>query len=98
MNLCADENHQDAQLALILCTDITKLRKHAKIQEAHKLQTVYFASLAHDLKTPINSVIGINNTLRFTLPESSHEPLLISDSSCKHLLSLIDDITDLSKM
>lgn len=61
---------------------------------------MYFASLAHDLRTPINSVM---TTLKFCkeLAQSNdrfNNLLKLSTNSCEFLLSLIDDILDLSKI
>lgn len=47
-------------MAMIIITDITKLKKYEKQKQIDKVKTVYFASVAHDLRTPINSIMGTN--------------------------------------
>lgn len=50
---------------LVLLTDNKLLRQRAKAEK--KLQTIYFASVAHDLRTPLNSLLASNNSLRHIL-------------------------------
>ena len=45
-------------LSLIIISNITKVKKSEKITCKTKMQHLYFVSIAHDLKTPINSVLG----------------------------------------
>ncbi len=62
-----------------------------------RFRTVYFASVAHDLRTPINTVLSINHTFEAILPAENKYLVDVSKSSCLFLLSLIDDIFDMSK-
>lgn len=61
-----------------------------------KFKTVYFASIAHDLRTPINTVLNINSQLELDLKQK--KMVEISTSSCRFLLATIDDIFDMSKL
>jgi signal transduction histidine kinase len=62
----------------------------------------FFASLSHELRTPINAVIGYNHLLREqifgTLNERQAGALEKADRSAQHLLELVDDILDISKI
>lgn len=51
------------ETALILITNITNVKKLEKQKQTNKFKTIYFASVAHDLRTPINSIMCINQTL-----------------------------------
>ncbi len=49
--------------ALILITDTTKVKKYEKQKQLDRFKTIYFASVAHDLRTPVNAVMCINQTI-----------------------------------
>lgn len=84
--------------ALILITDITKVKEFEKRKQTDRFKTIYFASVAHDLRTPINAIMCINITLLSVLNETFRNYVTISNNSCKFLLSMVDDILDLSKL
>jgi len=67
---------------------------------AHKSQ--FLASMSHELRTPLNAIIGFSEVLLETmagpLTEKQAEYLQDILSSGQHLLSLINDILDLSKV
>jgi signal transduction histidine kinase/DNA-binding response OmpR family regulator len=62
----------------------------------------FFASLSHELRTPINAVIGYNHLLREEifgpLNERQAEAIEKGNRSAQHLLELVDDILDISKI
>jgi signal transduction histidine kinase len=43
--------------------DISEIREREQAILSKKMQTLYFASVAHDLRTPLNSVLAFNSTL-----------------------------------
>jgi K+-sensing histidine kinase KdpD len=55
---------------LILLQDITKVRKFERAKWKDKFKKIYFASVAHDIKTPINNVIGVNESIYPSLNKS----------------------------
>eukprot|EP00347_Sterkiella_histriomuscorum_P022073 403331778 len=87
------------ETALILITNITNVKKYEKSKQLNKFKTIYFASVAHDLRTPINSVMCINQLL---MQKPEHKDIQnfyqISNNSCKFLLNMIDDILDLTRI
>ncbi|MEM9740819.1 MAG: HAMP domain-containing sensor histidine kinase, partial [Pseudomonadota bacterium] len=64
-------------------------------------RTQFFASLSHDLKTPLNAIIGfadmMKSGLRGPLPESYQDYSEIIHESGQDMLLLVDDILDLAK-
>ena len=54
------KNTKDLDITLITISDITNLKKYEKAKQIEKIKSIYFASLAHDLRTPINSIMGTN--------------------------------------
>ncbi|MEJ0092013.1 MAG: ATP-binding protein [Methylocella sp.] len=66
----------------------------------HKSQ--FFANMSHELRTPLNAVLGYAELLRDglygELPERAKQVLERVQSNGAHLLGLIDDVLDLSKL
>lgn len=62
----------------------------------------FLANMSHELRTPLNAIIGFTGTLLMRLPgpltDSQEKQLQNISVSSKHLLSLINDLQDLSKI
>ena len=71
-------------------------------ESANKAKTDFLANMSHELRTPLNAVIGFSEALHERifgeLNEKQAEYVSDIHSSGKHLLSLINDILDLSKV
>jgi signal transduction histidine kinase/CheY-like chemotaxis protein len=76
---------------------------NARLVEADKHKSVFLASMSHELRTPLNAILGFSELLidstdgQFPL-ETRKRFLEQIHSSGKHLLGLINDILDLSKV
>jgi signal transduction histidine kinase/CheY-like chemotaxis protein len=71
-----------------------------KAEEADKLKTAFLANMSHEIRTPMNAIIGLSSFLTepgITLDETREYVELINSSS-RHLLTIIDDIVDISKI
>jgi signal transduction histidine kinase len=74
------------------------MREQNKDKIRQKMQTLYFASVAHDLKTPLNAMMSSTLILKQSDLNNRHSEVLdMQDISGKFLLSLIDDILDLTR-
>ena len=76
--------------------------ENRQIQEANRLKSEFLANMSHELRTPLNAVIGFADILRASgplLPEEKRSDYLghIATSG-RHLLRLINDVLDLSKV
>ena len=71
-------------------------------EEANKIKSEFLAKMSHELRTPLNAIIGITEMMAEDAEEFNDddyiEPLGRVLRSGKHLLSLINDILDLSKI
>ncbi len=64
-----------------------------------KVKTEILSNVSHELRTPLTGIIGINELLsRTSLTDEQNELLSFSKQSSYHLLELINDLLDISKM
>ncbi|MCI8938644.1 MAG: DegV family EDD domain-containing protein [Dorea sp.] len=70
-----------------------------EIEELNKAENHFFSSMSHEIRTPINTIIGLNEIiLRGDIPEDVAENARNIQGASKMLLTLINDILDLSKI
>ncbi len=75
------------------------VERHQSLSEADRAKTTFLASVSHEIRTPLHAIIGLANVLGDTEldDEQSRYVQLIRESG-DHLLALINDILDVSKM
>lgn len=70
-----------------------------KAKTANKAKSLFLANMSHEIRTPLNSIIGYSRILtKSDIPEKEKEYVDIISRSGRNLLSLINDILDLSKV
>ena len=96
--------------ALSLANSTAELRKlneelhlrQAELERAMTARNRFYASMSHELRTPINAIIGYNTLLLDQiygpLNEKQQRGIERTHRAAKHLLELVNDILDLSKI
>ncbi|MBW1709862.1 MAG: hypothetical protein JRG97_09000 [Deltaproteobacteria bacterium] len=73
-----------------------------QLKELDRLKSMFIASMSHELRTPLNSIIGFTGLLlqgiSGKVDQDAKEDLQIVYDSSKHLLHLINDVIDISKI
>ena len=97
------ERKTDDGSTVAVYTDITELkRREQEAEEANHAKSQFLANMSHELRTPLNAVIGITEMLMEDAEELGQDdfidPLQRISRAGKHLLNLINEILDLSKI
>jgi signal transduction histidine kinase len=91
----------ETQLALRETLEKLEIEKE-KAQSADHLKSAFIATMSHELRTPLNSIIGFSGILlkekQGPLNDEQKKQLGIVQNSARHLLTLINDILDISKI
>jgi len=107
--LIRDDNGQPEYFASLL-TDITQqketeselLRAKETAESADRAKSAFLATMSHELRTPLNSIIGFTGILlqglAGDLNDEQRKQLGMVQNSARHLLALINDVLDISKI
>ncbi len=75
---------------------------NTRLEQASRAKSVFLANMSHELRTPLNSIIGFSEMLKDgvlgELPAKQHAFVSDIHDAGTHLLALINDILDLSKV
>ena len=101
----------DGEIVEILSigSDITAQRqaeeereKRRRAEAADRIKSAFLATMSHELRTPLNSIIGFSGILLQELAgplnEEQHKQLGMVLGSARHLLALVNDVLDLSRI
>ena len=71
-------------------------------EAANRAKSAFLANMSHELRTPLSAVIGYSEMMEEELEDAGQDALLVDlgkiKSNARHLLSLINDVLDLSKI
>ncbi len=71
-------------------------------RSASRAKSDFLSSMSHDIRTPMNAIVGMTNMAQLSLAECQYDKasadLKVVQSSSRQLLSLINDVLDLSKI
>ena len=77
-------------------------RRQAELERAMTARSRFYASMSHELRTPINAILGYSTLLLENiygpLNEKQAEGIQRTHKAAKHLLELVNDVLDLSKI
>jgi len=77
-------------------------KANLKLQELDRLKSMFIASMSHELRTPLNSIIGFTGIIlqgmSGEINQEQRKQLSLVKNSANHLLDLINDIIDISKI
>jgi signal transduction histidine kinase len=81
---------------------IDNARLYRALEEASRHKSAFLANMSHELRTPLNAIIGYSEMLQEEAEDLDQETLIPDlqkvNAAGKHLLGLINDILDLSKI
>ncbi|MDD2761807.1 MAG: PAS domain S-box protein, partial [Methylomonas sp.] len=79
-------------------TDLVLARNAA--EAANQAKSVFLANMSHELRTPLNAILGFSTMLRTdtSLPEKQRQTIEVINRSGEHLLALINDVLEMSKI
>ena len=72
----------------------------ATAEQANHAKTAFLSNMSHEIRTPMNAIIGLNNIAMNdpTVSEKVREYLGKIDDSAQHLLGIINDVLDMSRI
>jgi signal transduction histidine kinase/CheY-like chemotaxis protein len=70
----------------------------AQAEAANEAKSLFLANMSHEIRTPMNAILGLTHLLRKDATPDQNERLGKISSAGEHLLSIINDILDMSKI
>ena len=95
----ANETLTKQNLMLEKTTDELAVAKKAA-EQANRAKTVFLTTMSHELRTPLNAILGFSQLMQRdpAMPDAQKEKLGIINRSGEHLLTLINDVLEVSKI
>ena len=96
-----EEKVREATAELVRRNELLQ-RQHLALEQASQLKSQFLANMSHEFRTPLNAIIGYTSMLLQgvsgdMLPPQRNKMMRV-DSNARHLLSIINDILDISRI
>ncbi|MEN9628740.1 MAG: hypothetical protein RJA10_1967 [Pseudomonadota bacterium] len=79
--------------------NVELVRRAHQAEEATRAKSAFLANMSHEIRTPMNAILGLTHLLaRDTHDALQHERLRNIDGAARHLLQVLNNILDLSKV
>src|SRR5436190_1696904 len=96
-----EEKVREATAELVRRNELLQ-RQHLALEQASQLKSQFLANMSHEFRTPLNAILGYTSMLLQgvsgdMLPPQRNKMMRV-DSNARHLLSIINDILDISRI
>lgn len=88
---------QQERVSLIESSEHLRIAKE-KAEEADRLKSSFLANISHEIRTPLNAIVGFSQLLEDASEEERPEFIKIISNNSELLLSLVNDVLDLSRL
>jgi signal transduction histidine kinase/HPt (histidine-containing phosphotransfer) domain-containing protein len=79
--------------------ELKVVERTAQLEAASKAKSTFLANMSHEIRTPMNAILGLSHVLRSSrLSEEQHNWLSKMEAAAQHLMSIINDVLDISKI
>ena len=92
---------------LVMLLVASQIKRHQELLESERIRAVegskaksqFLFNMSHDIRTPMNAIIGYTNlAMQGEIPEDTRDYLQKIETSSQHLLALINDILEMSRI
>lgn len=92
--------YDDDFLTIIYVYDLTdRIAREKELKAMHEAKSSFLSSMSHEIRTPLNAIIGMTSIgMSSKDPDKKDYAFGRIDSASKHLLGVINDILDMSKI